>query len=141
MSRESVGATLAALNAVLNGTSAILLLFGYRAIKGGNRQLHRKLMLGAVTTSALFLTSYLTRMALTGAHHYKGTGALRYAYFAILGTHTVLAITVAPMVFRALYLAGKLRFAEHKRLTRILFPIWVYVSTTGVIVYLMLYVL
>ncbi len=141
MTRESIGAGLAALNAILNATSGVLLVLGYRAIRSGRRELHQKLMVSAVAASALFLTSYLTRIFLTGTHRYQGTGALRYLYFTILGTHTILAIIVAPTVLRALFLASKQRFLEHKKLTRWLFPIWLYVSTTGVLVYLMLYVL
>lgn len=126
-------------NASLNALSAALLLAGWRAIRAGRRERHRALMLSAVACSALFLASYLTRVALTGTHRFPGEGALRATYLAVLGTHTVLAAAALPMVLWALHLALRGRFEAHRRLARWTFPVWLYVSVTGVAVYVMLY--
>jgi putative membrane protein len=131
--------TLPAVNAALNATSAVLLTLGFRAIRAGDRRRHRALMLGAVGTSVLFLASYLTRVALTGTHRFPGEGALRLAYLAVLGSHTVLAALTVPLVLRTLFLALGARFQAHRRIARVTLPIWLYVSVTGVLVYLMLY--
>jgi uncharacterized membrane protein YozB (DUF420 family) len=96
-------------------------------------------MLGAVTASALFLVCYLTRSALTGTHEFAGTGAARTTYLTILFSHMVLAVVVVPMALRLLFLARRERFAEHRRLARWTFPVWLYVSMTGLTVYVMLY--
>lgn len=126
-------------NAALNGTSALLLLAGWSAIRAKRRRLHRNLMLAALSASALFLAGYLTRLALTGTHRFPGGGALRAAYLALLASHTLLAAVVAPLVLRTVFLSLGGRFAEHRRLARWTFPIWIYVSITGVVVYVMLY--
>jgi putative membrane protein len=126
-------------NACLNGTSAILLYAGWRAIKARRISLHWKLMLSATLTSTLFLTFYLIRFALTGVHRYPLDDWTRTAYRLLLGSHTLLAITVPALVGRSLWLAYKKDFARHRKITRITFPIWMYVSVTGVLVYLMLY--
>ena len=126
-------------NASLNALSALLLLAGWRAIRAGKRERHRALMLSALGSSALFLVGYLTRVALTGTHRFPGGGALRATYLAVLGTHTVLAAAALPMVLRTLYLALRGRFEAHRRIARWTFPVWLYVSVTGVAVYLMLY--
>jgi len=126
-------------NASLNAISAILAVAGWRAIRAGKRERHRTLMLSALLCSALFLAGYLTRMALTGTHRFPGGGALRAVYLAVLGSHTVLAAAALPLVLRTLYLALRERFEAHRRLARWTFPIWAYVSVTGVVVYLMLY--
>ena len=130
---------LAPLNALLNATAGLLLFLGWRAIKRGDREVHRRFMIGAVSVSALFLVSYLTRVALTGTHRFPGEGALRWLYLAILVSHTILAVAVAPMALRSLALGWTGRIERHRRLARITFPIWLYVSATGVVVYLMLY--
>lgn len=131
---------LATLNAFLNGTSAVLLLSAWFAIKRGRRVArHRFLMLSAVTTSALFLTSYLIRHLFFGETKFQGTGILRPIYFTILISHVLLAVAVLPMILRTLYLGLKHRFEEHRRIARITFPIWTYVSITGVVVYWFLY--
>lgn len=135
----SPGETLAAVNAALNATSAVLLVLGFRAIRAGDRDRHRALMLGAVGTSVLFLASYLTRVALTGTHRFPGEGALRAAYLVVLGSHTVLAALAAPLVLRTLFLALRARFPSHRRIARVTLPVWLYVSVTGVLVYVMLY--
>ena len=126
-------------NASLNALSAVLLFSGWRAIRAGRRDRHRALMLSALSCSALFLVGYLTRVALTGTHRFPGGGWLKATYLAVLGSHTVLAVVVLPMVLRALYLALRGRFDSHRRIARWTFPVWLYVSVTGVAVYLMLY--
>jgi len=139
MTHVELGDHLALVNAILNGTSAALILAGRMAIARGERGVHRGLMLGALATSATFLASYLTRVALTGTHVDPHTGVVHWTYLAILGTHMLLAIAVVPMVLRTLWLAWKGRFAQHKALARVTFPVWLYVSVTGVVVYVMLY--
>jgi len=126
-------------NAALNATSAVLLFAGWRAIRAGRRDVHRALMLCACGSSTLFLASYLTRIALTGTHRFPGTGLLRAAYLVVLGSHTVLAVAALPLVLRTLFLALRERFPEHRRIARWTLPIWLYVSVTGVVVYVMLY--
>jgi putative membrane protein len=126
-------------NALLNLGSAVLLVAGWRAIRSGRRVLHRRLMLCACASSVLFLASYLTRMALTGTHRFPAEGAVRIAYLAVLGSHTVLAALTLPLVLRTLQLSLTARFEAHRRIARVTFPVWMYVSTTGVVVYLMLY--
>ena len=129
---------LAPLNALLNATAGLLLFLGWRAIKRGDREVHRRFMIGAVSVSAVFLLSYLTRVALTGTHRFPGEGALRWLYLAVLVSHTILAVAVAPMALRSLALGWTGRIERHRRLARITFPVWLYVSVTGVVVYLML---
>lgn len=135
-----LAAVLPTLNAALNLTSGVLVASGVVAIKRGRRDLHRALMLAAFSSSALFLVSYLVRFALTGVHRYPGTGLSKAVYLAVLGTHTVLAAAVVPLVLRTLHLSllAK-RFDAHARIGRWTFPVWLYVSATGVVVYLMLY--
>jgi putative membrane protein len=135
----SVETLLPAWNALLNGTAAILLVLGYRAIRAGERERHQRLMVAAVVVSAVFLVSYLIRVALTGTHRFPGEGALKWLYLAILLSHTVLAVAAAPMALRSLFLGWKGRFDDHRRLARVTFPVWLYVSVTGVVVYLLLY--
>src|SRR2546423_164216 len=135
----SPGQTLGAVNAALNGTSFLLLLGGYLSIRAGRRDRHRRFMIAAFTTSSLFLATYVTRWLVTGTLYFRGHGAQRVAYLSILMTHIPLAISVVPLSMRALYLALNGRFEEHKRVTRWLYPIWTYVSVTGVMVYFMLY--
>ncbi len=136
---EGIGPWLALLNACLNFSSFVLLISAYRAVKGGDRVMHRKLMVAAMTVASVFLVSYVTRMSITGSVPYPGGGWPRPLYFVILTSHTLLAMSLVYLVPRSVYLAVKERVAEHKRLVRFTFPIWVYVSITGVIVYLMLY--
>jgi putative membrane protein len=135
----SLAAVLPSVNAALNGTSAVLALAGFLAIRRGARNVHRNLMLGACASSVLFLAGYLTRIALTGTHRFPGGGALHAAYLAVLVSHTVLAALVAPLVIRTVFLAWRERFPAHRRIARTTLPIWMYVSVTGVVVYLMLY--
>jgi putative membrane protein len=126
-------------NALLNATSAVLLFLGWRAIRAGRRELHRAFMLAACSSSVLFLAGYLTRMALTGTHRFPGAGGLRVAYLLVLGSHTVLAALTLPLALRTLFLSLSSRFPEHRRIARVTFPVWIYVSLTGVVVYVMLY--
>lgn len=128
-----------ALNAALNATSAAFLLLGFWAIRRGNQALHRTCMIAAVGASALFLASYLLRYATTGSHRYPGDGLDKVIYLVILFSHMALAAAVVPLVLRALFLARRERYTEHRRVARVLWPIWIYVSLTGVVVYLMLY--
>lgn len=130
---------MAAVNATLNGLAGVCLLLGYRSIRRGDRETHKKWMITAFSVSVLFLVSYLTRFSLTGVHPYPGVGGMRTAYFTLLGTHTVLAAVTPFLAIRTIYLAWKQRFKEHRRLSRVTFPIWMYVSVTGVLVYFMLY--
>ncbi len=126
-------------NATLNATSAVLLFAGWRAIRARRIELHRRLMISACAVSALFLVCYLTRVALTGTHRFPGDGALRTVYLVVLATHTVLAAVTAPLVLRTLWLPLRERFADHRRIARVTLPVWMYVSVTGVAVYVMLY--
>ena len=126
-------------NATLNATSAMLLFIGYRAIRTKRIGLHRFAMQGAFVTSTIFLVCYLTRFYLTGAHRFPGAGWLKALYLTILFSHMTLAVATVPLVLRTLFLARASRFAEHRKIAVITFPVWMYVSVTGVIVYVMLY--
>jgi putative membrane protein len=117
-----------------------LIIAGRVAIAAKKAKVHRTLMVSALASSALFLTSYLTRVGLTGTHVDPHKGWVHWTYLAVLGTHMLLAIAVVPMVLRAVWLAYKKRFEAHRRLARVTFPVWLYVSVTGVVVYVMLYV-
>lgn len=130
---------LPAVNAGLNSLSALLLCSGFAAIRAGKRELHRKLMVGAFTASAVFLASYLTYHYLAGSKKFTGEGIVRTVYFSILLTHTILAMVILPLILRTFYLAGKGRYEAHRRIARYTLPLWLYVSVTGVIVYVMLY--
>jgi putative membrane protein len=127
------------LNAALNAASATLLFLGWRAIRAGRRDVHKRFMLAACGVSVAFLVSYLTRVALTGTHRFPGDGTLRTVYLFVLATHTVLAAATAPLAVRTLWLPFRQRFAEHRRIARWTLPVWMYVSVTGVAVYVMLY--
>ena len=130
------------LNACLNAVAFMLLLNGRRAIKAGDRMRHQKFMIAALIASSLFLCSYVTYHYLTHGvvTHYKGTGVWRLIYFTILLTHTPLAVVIVPFCVMAVYQAFKGNFAAHVKITKWLYPTWVYVSVTGVIIYLMLYI-
>jgi uncharacterized membrane protein YozB (DUF420 family) len=127
------------LNAVLNASSALLLLTGYLLIRRGRREAHRRVMLAAFACSALFLVSYLVYLAQVGSVHFQGQGPIRAVYFTILLSHTVLAVAIVPLVLVTLTRALQARFDRHRRLARITLPLWAYVSVTGVVVYWMLY--
>jgi putative membrane protein len=132
-------AALPTLNAVLNGTSALLLATGYLAIRRRRVRLHRACMATAFGTSVLFLASYLTYHAQAGTTRFTGQGWIRPLYFTLLGTHTVLAALIPPLAVVTLALAVRGRFVSHARLARWTLPTWLYVSVTGVAIYLMLY--
>jgi putative membrane protein len=130
---------LPALNAVLNATSAALLATGYVLIRQKRIEAHRRVMLTALGSSALFLTSYLVYHAQVGSVRFQGRGPMRTAYFAILLSHTVLAIVIVPLVGFTVVPALRGRFDRHRRLARVTLPLWAYVSVTGVVIYWMLY--
>ena len=132
-------ADLASVNAGLNATAAILLGTGFYFIKQKNIQAHKVCMVAAMAVSALFLTSYLIYHYNVGSVRFTKQGWIRDVYFPLLITHTTLAVVVLPMVLRTAFLATKRRFGNHVRIARWTFPMWMYVSVTGVIVYLMLY--
>ena len=139
MTAETIGAFLAPVNATLNFTSFLCLVAGLFYIKRRDLHRHRRAMMGALLASSLFLVLYITRFSLTGTHSFAGTGAARTTYLFILFSHMVLAVVVVPLVIRLLYLIRHLRFRAHARLARWTYPIWLYVSVTGIIVYLLLY--
>jgi len=136
---EALGDTIARLNATLNFSSAVFLVAGLVCIKRRDVRGHRRAMIAALAASALFLVFYLTRVAITGTHTFAGAGLARTAYLVILFTHMVLAALVVPLVLRLLYLLRKRRFRAHARLARWTYPIWLYVSITGIVVYVLLY--
>lgn len=130
---------LPALNAVLNTASAVLLLAGWRLIRHGRRRAHRVAMLAALTTSTLFLVSYLAYHYRVGSVRFAGAGALRAVYLSILVSHTVLAVAIVPLVLVTAARALRGRFAAHRSLARYTLPLWLWVSVSGVVVYWMLY--
>jgi putative membrane protein len=127
------------LNALLNGTSALLLFSGYGFIRARNVSAHRACQITALVVSLLFLASYLTYHYHHGTTRFQGTGLVRPLYFTILTSHTILAIVIVPLVALSFYRAFRGDFIRHRRIARITLPLWLYVSVTGVIVYLMLY--
>ncbi len=126
---------LPALNAFLNGLSAIALCVGLYFIKHGNRQAHRTSMLLAFGFSSLFLVSYIVNHALHGDTHFPGEGPVRTIYLSILASHIFLSVVALPLVLTTLFFSLSGRFALHRRVARFTFPIWLYVSITGVIVF------
>ena len=131
--------SLPVLNAALNSFSAVFLLAGFLFIKWRNQSAHRVCMLSAFVCSMLFLISYLIYHYQVGSVPFRGQGWIRPVYFSILLTHTVLATAVVPLALITLSRALRQRFDAHRRLARWTFPIWLYVSVTGVVVYWMLY--
>ena len=129
----------AALNATLNGTSAILLAVGYNAIRNGKIALHKKYMLSAFAVSTAFLISYLLYHYRVGSVPFQGQGWIRPVYFAILISHIILAAVIVPMILVTLRRAWLEKFDKHRLIARYTLPLWMYVSVTGVIVYLLLY--
>ncbi len=130
---------LPAVNAALNSVSAALLITGWFLIRNRKIAAHRAVMITALITSSLFLTSYLIYHAQVGSVPFQGQGPIRTVYFAILITHTILAATVPFLAGITVWRAYKKRFDRHRRIARWTLPIWLYVSVTGVVVYLMLY--
>ena len=128
-----------ALDAMLNATSAVLLTLGYLFIRKKHILVHKICMLSAFATSSLFLVCYLWYHAHHGLTRFQGQGAIRALYFTLLGSHTVLAVVIVPLVLTTLYRAWQKRFDLHKRVARWSLPLWLYVSVTGVLVYWILY--
>jgi uncharacterized membrane protein YozB (DUF420 family) len=131
-------AALPALNASLNATSFVLLLAGWAAIRRRRIALHRACMLAACAVSALFLGSYVTYHYLAGSRPFAGQGAIRWVYFPILVSHIILAAAMVPFVLTTVYRALSGNFVRHVRVARLTLPMWLYVSVTGVVVYLLL---
>src|SRR5215813_4984011 len=129
---------LPAVNASLNASAALLLLAGWVAIRQGSMRVHRVLMVGAFAASSLFLICYLAYHAVHGDTRYGGTGAARALYFAVLASHVVLSTTVVPLALTAFWFALRREFVRHRRVTRVLWPIWMYVSVTGVAIFFLL---
>ena len=128
-----------AINATLNGTSAVLLITGHRLIKQKRMAAHRAVMITALVSSSLFLISYLYYHYHVGSVHFQGQGVWRPIYFTILTTHTILAAVIVPMVIITLTRALKAQFGRHRAIARWTYPLWLYVSVTGVVIYFMLY--
>ena len=130
------------INASLNALAGILLTCGFMAIKNGKRQIHRNFMIAAFICSTVFLCSYVYERATTHIlTRYQGTGFLKGLYFFILIPHTILAMLIVPFIIMAIRHALREEFDKHTRITKWLYPTWIYVSVTGVLVYLMLYIL
>jgi putative membrane protein len=129
----------AALNAILNGTSAVLLVAGYSAIRAGKMTIHKRFMVSAFCVSTAFLISYLIYHYRVGHVAFAGQGWIRPVYFTILISHTILAVVIVPMILVTLRRAWMERFDKHRLIARWTLPLWLYVSVTGVIVYLMVY--
>ncbi len=127
------------LNATLNGVAATLLFIGYVAIKKNKRDLHRNLMVAALTVSAAFLTSYLIYHYHVPSKKFPDIGFIKTVYLLILIPHIILAAGMVPMILKTFWHAYRQEWEKHKKIARITFPIWMYVSVTGVIIYLMLY--
>ena len=130
---------LPALNALLNLMSATCLIFGFKDIRRGNRVRHKKMMLSALLFSFLFLVSYLTYHAFHGDTLFQGEGWVRPLYFFILISHIILSVVVLPLVLTTVFFAATGNFIMHPKIARITLPLWMYISVTGVLVYLMLY--
>jgi uncharacterized membrane protein YozB (DUF420 family) len=130
---------LPAVNATLNALSGALLLTGYILIRRRHIEAHRNVMLAAFGSSSLFLVSYLVYHAHAGSRPFGGQGPIRYLYFAILISHVILAAAILPMAIATLSRGLRGRYADHRRIAKWTFPTWMYVSVTGVIVYVMLY--
>lgn len=132
-------ADLPALNATLNGISTLFLTTGYVLIRRGQERLHKRCMLGALTTSTLFLISYVIYHWNAGSRPFTGTGPIRFVYFSILITHVILAASILPLALVTTARGLRAQYAKHVRVARWTLPLWLYVSVTGVIIYLMLY--
>ena len=127
------------IDATLNGTSAVLLVIGRGLIKSGRMAAHRAVMIAALASSSLFLISYLYYHAHVGSIHFQGQGIWRPIYFTLLTSHTILAAVIVPMVIITLSRALRARYDKHRLIARWTFPLWLYVSITGVVIYFMLY--
>jgi putative membrane protein len=129
----------AGLNASLNGTSAVLLAGGYAAIRNGKIAVHKAFMVSAFAVSSIFLVSYVVYHVRVGSVHFQGQGWIRPFYFVLLGSHTILAAIIVPMILITLRRAWREEFDKHRLIARWTLPLWAYVSVTGVIVYVLLY--
>ena len=129
----------AAWNAILNGSSAVLITTGYVMIRSKRVQAHKACMLAAVGTSTAFLISYVVYHLRVGSVRFPGRGFARHAYLTMLGTHTILAAAIVPLVIVTLVRAFRGKFSDHKRIARWTLPLWAYVSVTGVLIYILLY--
>ena len=127
------------LNACLNGTSALLIGSGFVAIRRRRIAVHKACMLAACATSVLFLVSYLLYHHQVGSTAFTGQGAIRVVYFTVLISHTILAVLIVPLVIMTVYRAWREQWLRHRRLARWTLPLWLYVSVTGVVIYVMLY--
>ena len=127
------------MNATLNGVAAMFLIAGFVMIRRGRQTLHKRCMLGALSASTLFLISYVIYHANTGSRPFAGTGAVRILYFAILSTHVVLAALILPLALMTTTHGLRAKYVKHVKVARWTLPLWLYVSVTGVIIYLMLY--
>jgi putative membrane protein len=129
-----------ALNAFLNGASAILLVLGYNAIRSGKRELHKKFMVSAFFVSCAFLVSYVIyHIRIHQVIHFQGQGWIRPVYFTLLLSHTILAVVIVPLILITLRRAWLEKFDKHRLIARWTLPLWLYVSVTGVIVYVLVY--
>lgn len=135
---QSFLASLPAVNALLNSLAAVLIIAGFIAIRKGHRDVHRRYMIAATFVSGIFLISYVTKATLHGTTIFGGTGLSRVIYLCVLFSHLTLAIAVVPMVAVTLIRGLSARFDRHRAIARWTFPVWLYVSVTGVFVYLML---
>jgi putative membrane protein len=140
--RDAVGSHdlsfMPAVNAGLNAAAALLLVLGFVAIKQKNMELHRRLMVSAFAASSLFLVGYIAYHYVHGDTKFTGQGPIRTFYFSVLISHVLLSIGVVPLALTAFYFALKKRFKTHRKVARVLFPIWLYVSVTGVLIFFLL---
>jgi putative membrane protein len=125
-------------NAIINSMVSLLLICGLVAVKSRKYLLHKRIMLSAIVLSCLFLSSYICHHLFTGETKFGGTGSMRYFYFFVLGTHILLAAIILPFVLFTAYRGLTGEYDKHRKLTRITWPVWLYVSVTGVLVYLMI---
>lgn len=123
--------------AALNAVTFVLLMTAWRAVRGGDRKRHKQLMIANLAIAALFLIAYLTQIAIVGHKRFPGDDWVRSVFVAILGTHTVAAVSLLPLVPMTVYRAFKDRVADHRRIGRITISIWTYVSVTGILIYWM----
>jgi uncharacterized membrane protein YozB (DUF420 family) len=130
---------LPAVNATLNAIAAICLIAGYAQIRRGRRELHKRCMLAALTASAIFLVCYVIYHVNTGSRPFPGQGVIRVVYFSILITHVILAVTILPLALMTAARGLTAQYDRHVRIARWTLPLWLYVSVTGVVIYLMLY--
>ncbi len=130
---------LPAVNATLNAIAAICLIAGYAQIRRGRRELHKRCMLAALTASAIFLVCYVIYHVNTGSRPFPGQGVIRVVYFSILITHVILAATILPLALMTAARGLTAQYDRHVRIARWTLPLWLYVSVTGVVIYLMLY--